>query len=346
VSRTLQQFKQLLHHIHSGQIAPFYLFYGEESYFIEKLVQALIEKVVDKATREFNYETLVATDIEPQDLIATLRSYPMLGEKRLVILQNTEKLGTKIHTFFEPILPLIENEVPFSILVITHLSRNLPDQRRKWVKTLLKKAQVFESKPLYENQLEPFVKELAQQLHLQLTSEAAYIFIHHVGANLYKLEDELIKLKLYLHDKPQIQKIDSQLIVEFTAMSKEFNIFELLNSIGIKNGIRSYFISEHLLSQTQEYALGPLLAQLFQFFSRLLFIKKMGITDLQYLQAHLNLPPTIAKSYLDAAKRYSIYELEQNIHHILHADLKLKGLIPSSLAKKEVFRDLILRIVS
>src|SRR6187549_1724195 len=78
--------------IQSGALAPVYLLYGEDVRLIEQLVDA-IEATVDPADRPFAVERVYAGEAGggPVDISSAANAFPMLGDRRIVIVLRAEK---------------------------------------------------------------------------------------------------------------------------------------------------------------------------------------------------------------------------------------------------------------
>jgi DNA polymerase-3 subunit delta len=79
--------------IASRQLAPVYVFVGEDARLIERLVDA-VEATVDEADRPFAIDRFHIGDkgADPIDIASASRAYPMLGDRRIVIVLRAERL--------------------------------------------------------------------------------------------------------------------------------------------------------------------------------------------------------------------------------------------------------------
>jgi DNA polymerase-3 subunit delta len=79
--------------VKSGKLAPLYLLVGEDVKLVERMVDA-IEATIDEADRPFAVERLYAAEAggAPIDIAAAARVFPMLGDRRIVIVLRAERL--------------------------------------------------------------------------------------------------------------------------------------------------------------------------------------------------------------------------------------------------------------
>ena len=74
-----------------GAIAPVYLVIGEDEAGKDEVVASLVG-LVEEDLRGFNVERFTAGDARPDDVVAAVRTLPMLGERRVVVFSHIERL--------------------------------------------------------------------------------------------------------------------------------------------------------------------------------------------------------------------------------------------------------------
>ena len=83
------------------QYAPIYLLMGEESYYIDKVVEFMENNILSEADREFNQIIHYANDKTEAnvDLVSQVineaRRYPMMGDKQVIFLRECQSLDKK-----------------------------------------------------------------------------------------------------------------------------------------------------------------------------------------------------------------------------------------------------------
>ena len=65
-----------------------YLFYGEESYLVQKMAASLVESLLEPSEREFNL-TLLEADPTVGELLHLVESAPFFGERKVVVVKNS-----------------------------------------------------------------------------------------------------------------------------------------------------------------------------------------------------------------------------------------------------------------
>ena len=73
-------------------LAPVYLLHGEEPFLIERFVEALKAIAVSGPMGSFNYSRKKASEVTGAQVVAEVKSLPMMAARRLVIVDDVEKL--------------------------------------------------------------------------------------------------------------------------------------------------------------------------------------------------------------------------------------------------------------
>ncbi len=153
--------------VKSGHFAPIYLFHGEEDFLIDEGVQLIIAKALDEGTRGFNLDVVYGSKADEKDVVAHASSFPMMSPKRVVVVKEFEKLATTDST--KEIISAYVNK-PLDSTILVAVSPD-PDFRRKPFTDLKKRAELVECKPLYDNQVPPWIAERIRQQGREANAE-------------------------------------------------------------------------------------------------------------------------------------------------------------------------------
>ena len=107
----------------------------------------LSRKVLSESERAFNQMVLYGKDADFQAVVDNARRYPMMAQHQLVILKEAQEMRS-----IGNLISYVENPTPTTILVICHKHKRF-NMNTKFGKMLKAKAVVFQSKPLYDNQV-------------------------------------------------------------------------------------------------------------------------------------------------------------------------------------------------
>ncbi len=178
---------------------PTYFFWGADEFRMKKAVRALCDRNLNPDWASFNYEKIPPE--QPDAVIQALNQAmtPPFGMgKRVVWLVDTplfQRCAADLLVELERTLPNIPDS---AILLLT--SANKPDGRLKSTKLIKKYADIreFDTIPPWKvEQIEHQVYQVAKDVGLQLTPQAAALLGEVIGADTRRLYNELEKLKTY-----------------------------------------------------------------------------------------------------------------------------------------------------
>ena len=123
----------------------------KDSFYIDKISDYIAEKVLKAEEKEFNQSVLYGKDVEVAQIISEAKQFPFGAEKRVVIVKEAQNIKNieKLETY-------LNSPQPSTLLVICYKYKKI-DKRKKFGKTLCKKALVFESKRFYDNQVSNWI---------------------------------------------------------------------------------------------------------------------------------------------------------------------------------------------
>ena len=144
--------------LEKGNYAPVYFLQGEEPYFIDWISNYVEANVLDASEKGFNQQILYGKDVQLNQVVSAARSFPMMGQRQVIIVkeaQNLIEFGNSDFDFslFENYL---QNPQPSTVLVFCHKHKKL-DKRKKIVKILEKHTVYLESNKIYENKVPDWI---------------------------------------------------------------------------------------------------------------------------------------------------------------------------------------------
>lgn len=219
-------------HIASRRLAPVHLLVGGDVRRIEQVVDA-IEATVAAADRPFAVERLYVGEIggAPVDIAATARIFPMLGDRRIVIVLRAERLlkpkraaktaesdvsddveETEVGAFDVAALEeYLERPVPSTSLVFVATD---VDRTRRFTKRLLEKAVVtlfagLEGDNAYARRdarraAAADIRQEIEKLGRAIDSAALELLVERAGGDISKLRGDVERLLLYTEGQARI----------------------------------------------------------------------------------------------------------------------------------------------
>jgi DNA polymerase III subunit delta len=214
---------QLAQHL-TGKLAPCYLVFGEEP--LQKLEaidairsavkqQGFIERISLTADAQFDWN----------ELNNELQAMSLFAERRLIELELVQQ---KLSVAANEQLKNLPQQIHSDIILLIHGERSHSEvSKLAWFKQLQAAAVQVPIYPLDERQSLQWLRQRAQQLQLQLSSDALTLLQQHCAGNLLAARQELEKLVLANIPQP----IDASALCQFLADHSSFTVFQLIDAI-------------------------------------------------------------------------------------------------------------------
>jgi DNA polymerase-3 subunit delta len=316
-----------------GEIHPVYLLYGEEDLLVEEALQSILERALAGGDRGFNLDVLQGGDADARDIVDCASSFPMMAERRVVVVRDVEKMGG--HDA-EILAAYIDHPSATTCLLLTGIK---PDLRRKPFSTLRKSGAAFEFRRLYDNQLPSWISARAAHSGRQLNGEGTRLLAASIGSSLRDIANELEKLFVYAGERKDLTEDDVAAVV---GLSKEFSVFELQRMIGRRQTAQAVTILERMLEAGERTPI--IIASLTSYFAtlwKLHDLRRRGTsTKDQASLAHVN--PYFFRDYAEALEATSPADIERAFLLLGEADESMKS--SSSSDSRQIMQVLVLRL--
>ena len=306
---------QILNEIKKGVISPLYYFFGEEDFVRDQLLFTLTDIAIEPAARVFNLDTYTADDIDISQVISQILTFPMIAQRRMVILKHADRLPDAAA---RELLPIIESPPETTILVIT---ANKPDGRKKLFAELRKRAIAVEFRTPYDNEIPAWIQTRVKTLGRQIEPKAAHLLHLSVGSNLRELNTEIEKLFI----ATEADQITHQHVAQVIDNTRGVTIFELADALGHRQLGRAQILIDRLREQG-EHPVG-MVALLVRHFTILRRARWIGAQRLskQEIVSRLKVPSFFANNYLEQARNFDEQALWNAYDALLNADNRLKS---------------------
>ena len=309
-------YQTLQKEIQQGKISPVYLFIGEEDYLANLLVDQILDSAIDQSTKDFNLDIFYASDIEVGDVINIVTAYPMMAERRVVVMKELHKLTTGP---LQTLASYVDNPLSTTCLIL--LGENL-NFKIKAAKKIRDKSVYVKLKPLYENQVPDWVKRQLREKNLDITDAAIRLLQASTGTSMRAIMSEIEKIQLNIHPR---QLIEEENVAEAVGITRQFSVFELCDAVGRKDINRSLKVLSHMMS-AGESAPG-LISMLARHFRLLLKTKELlkRRQPERAISKAIGVNPFFLKGYLQQSKNYSNEAIRKIFELLLEADITLKS---------------------
>lgn len=339
----MAEFAQVVKDIQHRKFAPVYFLQGEETFFIDNIMEHIENLALEESQKSFNQFVLYGKETSFEQVVSTARKFPMMGERQVILVKEAQEMrGWQKESDQNLLLNYLENPLPSTILAFAYKYKTL-DKRTKLGKSIDKLTVSILSKSLYDNQLPGWIHGYVKAVDASISDSAVMLLAENIGNNLQRLANEINKLLLSVGEG---RSIDDQLVHKYVGISKEYNTFELQKAIGTGNEKKALRIVNFFAENPKNNPLILTLFSLYSYFSRLVLVHQSGTQDPNQLSRVIGVNPFFAKEYLVAARNYNLPVTLRNLEHLYQADLESKGIDAIGKKEKEILTELVYKLMN
>ncbi|MFI5289829.1 MAG: DNA polymerase III subunit delta [Polyangia bacterium] len=318
--------------LRGNDLGSLYFIYGKERFLVDRAVELVKGKVLQPATRDFNYDSFQGKESDAQKIAQAARTLPMMAKRRLVLVRDADEMKA---AELAALIPYLEKPCAESCLVFVG---EKVDQRLKFFTAFKKRGVFIKLEPLYPRQLPAFAREEAQARGVRFEAGVAELVCDEVGEGLGQLVDAIERLSVYVGERKAITVAD---VEEVVATTRQKSVFELANAIGERHRERALIALASLIGARESGV--RIVAMLARHVRQLwtaqeLIAKRLNKFDLA--QA-LGIPPFFVDDIERQARRLDRATLEPMHEALYQADRALKS---SRLDDERILERLILRL--
>ena len=308
---------------------------GEEEYFIDNITNLFIQNILTNEEKEFNLSILYGKDTTIDHIISICKKYPIMSSFQIVLIKEAQDLNRSM----DELISYIKKPLNSTILILNYKHKSI-DKRKSIYKEILKIGKVFESKRLYDNQVQNWIFEKFTNSGFIIDKKSVILINEHLGTNLSKIENEIEKLLLIKKGNKNIISDDIEMYI---GISKEFNNFELTKAIGEKNFDKAFQIAQYFCENANSNPLVVTISVIFNFFNKLLIYHANSKASQKEMSKLLSVNPYFLAEYSTASINYNLKEVVMIISLIRDYDLYSKG-VKIKKANSDLLKELITRI--
>lgn len=309
-------FLTLKQQIKAGNTGNLYLFFGEEVFVKDMYLEKMKSFVPDGGFADFNYIFLDAKDAVSDKVDDALDSFPMMSDKKLVVIKNSgifKKSSEEVKDFWLKHLA----DVPDYVLLI--FDEQEVDKRNALYKAVTKNGLAVEFSYMKDYEVSAWVVREAQKVGKKISKDAADYLVAMCDPGIANVKNELSKLLDYCDS--EIYKSDIDKVVSKPLSLVVFDITD-----GLMQGNGDKVLSIIMQMKENKESAFNVLYLLFSAFDKMLYSKLLLDEGLSYdvVAQRLKLAPFIAKKYIDGAKNFSAEFLEDRICAASECDFNIK----------------------
>lgn len=346
-----QIYQQVAGELNSSNLKPVYYLCGEEEFYLDQLLEKFA-RIIPAGQKDFNFDLLYGQEITPAKALSIARSFPMMAEKRVLILRNFLQLNkgggddSSPSGHINDFIPYIESPNPSTLLVM--FDEKKPPGNTNIGKAIKKNKNVgfYEFERMADYLIPDWVIDWVQSHHAKnIEPAAAQLLAQYVGNNLQLLSTEIDKVCTFVDTSDTVSEADVKKII---GSYREFTAIELKEAIVARNLEQSLYISEQMLQHTKSDT-GELI-RLVGFFNsvfvniwQILRLAEKGFAKNQ-IQTELGIGSSWYFNKLwEDASNYRYSDMPRVFEALLDADRSIKGF--STLDSTSILFFLVKRII-
>lgn len=321
---------------------PIYFLQGEEPFYIDEVVEYLSKSVLAPKERSLNLVTCHGKGRTLSELISQVRTFPMLGERKVIVVKNAqEMMDLQRRSGQESLLDYLKAPHEKNMLVFSYKYKKLSPQLAL-VKQIESKGVLLTTKKIYESQIPKWIEGYVQNLGYSITPEGSIALQGLVGNNLQQIARELKKVMINLKEGGAI---DADRIMKHVGMHKEVNHFALQTALAAGSAKKTLSLLQLFLRQQKQGSLLILLGLLTTFFSKVLQVYQLRSQNNRALAQELQVHPYFVEQYVLASRAYDADQTISILHYLHEADLQVKGIHARSASERAILEELIAKVL-
>lgn len=191
-----QTFDAFFRGLAKGAPGAAYYLHGPEDVLKDEALRAIVDRVLDPALRDFNFDQRSAAQLDAESLYTLCATLPMMAERRVVVVRDLEALKRKAKVR-AVLLKYLATPSPETVLVLVQGSGEEAEDRE-----LARLAVGVSCDPLPPERVLRWLRNRAEAAGVRLDEAAAAHLVRAVGGDLGGLTSELAKLASLPADQP------------------------------------------------------------------------------------------------------------------------------------------------
>ncbi len=331
------EYDQILDNLKKKIYHPVYFLSGEEPYYIDLISDYIEANVLPPEQKGFNQSVFYGKDTDIMTVLETCRRYPMMADHQVIIVKEAQTWKD-----LSPLVRYLKAPSKTTILVIGYKNK-LPERLPAAIAEIGKSTIYLDTKKLKDYQVSGWIEKYLKNMGYSITPQASQMMTDFLGNDLSRIVNELKKLFIVLNPGSRITPDDVEKNIGF---SKEFNLWELGDALGVRDVLKANRIITHFGLNPGAISFPALTGFLFNYFLRLFEYHFMPDKSEKAVKEKWGLHPYVVKSHIEAAKRYNKTRLFEIIGIIRDYDMKSKGLASApGVSQGDLMKELIYKIL-
>ncbi len=333
------EFNEIIKQIKAKQLNPVYFLHGVEPYYIDEIINLAANKILNENERDFNQTVVYAKDTPPIDVLDAATRLPMMSERQVVIVKEAQEY--KKASQWEVFEQYFESPSKSTVLLFAHKYKKF-DKRSRIYKILKKNAVIFESEGVKDYQLGGWITKFITSHKYDITAKATALLVEFIGNDLSRISNELNKLFLLV---PKGDQINEKHIEKHIGISKDYNVFELVNAVLEKDVLKANKIVRYFGQNPKATHITIVLGNLHTLYQRLFKAHFSKTEDPRKLASLLKIHPYPAKEIMMNKRKHPAKVISRNFSLLREYDLYAKGVENAGVPENELLKELIYKLM-
>lgn len=335
------QCRQIINDVKNGNFVPVYLLMGTEPYYPDLVCDEIIKYALTDSERDFNQTVFYGLDTDAGTVASECRSYPMMAERRLVVIKEAQSMKT-----LEDLATYASDPMESTVLVILMHGASA-DKRRALYKNVQKKGVVLVSDALRDYEMPQWITSFYKSRGLDIEPAAAVLLAEYAGTDMSRIMLETEKMQKNLPEGTvQVNAAD---IEKNVGISRQFSIFELTKALSYMKAEKALKIAAYI-GNGPKFMLLLATAPLYTHFYRILKYEAALLKNPAMSKADraklLGVNPYFMEEYDVAARNYPIRRCMKVISLLEEYDFKGKGGGSGEASQGDLLMELVSKILN
>lgn len=335
------QCRQIINDVKNGNFVPVYLLMGTEPYYPDLVCDEIIKYALTDSERDFNQTVFYGLDTDAGTVASECRSYPMMAERRLVVVKEAQSMKT-----LEDLATYASDPMESTVLVILMHGASA-DKRRALYKNVQKKGVVLVSDALRDYEMPQWITSFYKSRGLDIEPAAAALLTEYAGTDMSRIMLETEKMQKNLPEGTV--RVNAADIEKNVGISRQFSIFELTKALSYMKAEKALKIAAYI-GNGPKFMLLLATAPLYTHFYRILKYEAALLKNPAMSKADraklLGVNPYFMEEYDVAARNYPIRRCMKVISLLEEYDFKGKGGGSGEASQGDLLMELVSKILN
>lgn len=335
------QCRQIINDVKNGNFVPVYLLMGTEPYYPDLVCDEIMKYALADSERDFNQTVFYGLDTDAGTVASECRSYPMMAERRLVVVKEAQSMKT-----LEDLATYASDPMESTVLVIL-IHGASADKRRALYKNVQKKGVVLVSDALRDYEMPQWITSFYKSRGLDIEPAAAALLAEYAGTDMSRIMLETEKMQKNLPEGTV--RVNAADIEKNVGISRQFSIFELTKALSYMKAEKALKIAAYI-GNGPKFMLLLATAPLYTHFYRILKYEAALLKNPAMSKADraklLGVNPYFMEEYDVAARNYPIRRCMKVISLLEEYDFKGKGGGSGEASQGDLLMELVSKILN